>query len=94
MQTLDAGALGGGEAGEILLIVVRMLPNGARGVRGRVDEELVVFFGVVLADPAWRKGARFVFHGAAALRGDAIAGFVRGRGVLGVWRGSVGWGHG
>jgi len=33
----------------------------------------VVGFGVVLADPAAGEGARFVFHGAPGMRGDAVS---------------------
>lgn len=52
------------------------MPDTARGLDPRVDEELVVCLWVVLPQPAGGEGARFIFHAAADLGWDAVAGFV------------------
>ncbi|KAM3076371.1 hypothetical protein ACMFMG_012174 [Clarireedia jacksonii] len=86
VQTLDAGAFLRGKAGQVLRVVVGVLPNRAGREGCCVYEELVVFFVVILSYPAGGKRTSFVFHGAPALRRDAIAGFVGWRGLL-----RVGW---
>ena len=53
-----------------------MVPDAAGRVDVGVDKVLVGVCVVILAEPAGRKGAGFVFHAAAVGRGDAIAGFV------------------
>lgn len=61
------------QAGQVHLVVVRMLPDGAGRVGARVHEELVLLLGVELADPALRERAAFVFHAAPVQEGDAVA---------------------
>lgn len=62
VQVLDAFTLGAAEGGEVLVVVVGVMPDGAWGLGERVDEELVVRFMVVVADPAVGEIARLVFH--------------------------------
>lgn len=76
VQTLDLCALFRRKAVHVDVVIVGMLPNGARRVLVCIDEELVVFFGVILSHPAWWEGPRFVLHTPARLRRDAIAGLV------------------
>lgn len=51
-EALDSGSFGGGEAAEVVLVVVRVVPDGSGGVDVCVDEELVGVLRVVLSDPA------------------------------------------
>lgn len=54
VQGVDAGALFGREAAEVLLVVVRVVPDRTWRVDGGVDEELVLLSRVVLAHPSGR----------------------------------------
>ena len=65
-------ALRAAEGREVLVVVVGVHPDAARGVFGRVDEELVSVLRVEGADPAWWEGAELVLHGFAGGDGNAI----------------------
>ena len=81
------------QAGEIHVVVVRMVPYTPWGLDPRVDEELVVGLRVVLSEPARWEGAGFVFHAAADVGWDSVSGFV-GLGDLEVVRCGLGSGGG
>ena len=73
VEAMYFGALFGGEAGHVLVVVIGMMPDGARWFDIRVDEELVVGFRVELSYPAVREWPSFVFHAPPRLWGNAIA---------------------
>lgn len=81
VETAVLLALRGGQRAEEVGVVVGVRPDAAGRGGFCVDEELVLFDGVELADPAWGEGPVFVFHGAPVLRGDAVAGGAGGRAV-------------
>lgn len=64
-EALHAGAFGRGEAGEVVGVVVGMVPDRGGGIDVGVDEELVRVFRVVLSEPARWQWSRFVLHAAA-----------------------------
>lgn len=70
---LQVLALLAAERFEVGVVVVGVVPDGAGGIGVCVNEELVAFFAVVLADPTVGEGARLILHGPAAVDGDAVA---------------------
>jgi hypothetical protein len=72
VEAMDFRAFFRGQAGHVLVVVVGVVPDGARWFDVGVDEVLVVCFWVMLSYPPVGEWPAFVFHASSRLCRDAI----------------------